>query len=193
MLQQSLESGCELDDVVLVYCLNDIADIVPQWQAINDRIYAKLLVPPEKRNFFVENSWLINTLYFRWYALNDPDASNYYYFVRAAYDGSLWLKQQARLRRFRDLVESHGGRFLVVTFPFLHDLGPDYEYRDVHRQLAEFWSSLGVPHLDLLDTFTSERPQDIVVNAFDAHPNEKAHAMAAQAILKFLDAHRNGE
>ena len=49
------------------------------------------------------------------------------------------------------------------------------------------WERLSVPHLDLLDVFEGEPPEDLVVNPYDAHPNEHAHRLAAAAILRFLD------
>jgi hypothetical protein len=53
-------------------------------------------------------------------------------------------------------------------------------------QLNDFWSTIGVPHLDLLNTYSGNRPGDLVVNRMDAHPNEASHEMAADAILPFL-------
>jgi hypothetical protein len=80
-----------------------------------------------------------------------------------------------------------GGRLLVVTFPFLQALGPDSEYRPIHERLAAFWRSAGVPHLDLLHLFEGHPPEEITVSARDPHPNEQAHAMAAEAISAFVD------
>ena len=40
--------------------------------------------------------------------------------------------------------------------------------------------------LDLLPAYRAHRDEDLVVNRFDAHPNERAHAIAAKEILAFL-------
>ena len=74
----------------------------------------------------------------------------------------------------------------MITFPFLHALGANYEYRFVHEELDQFWKGLNVPHLDLLPLFGQSAPQQITVNRFDAHPNEYAHALAAGVIESFL-------
>jgi hypothetical protein len=74
----------------------------------------------------------------------------------------------------------------VVTFPFLQHLGPGYEFRAVHAQLGKFWQELGVPHLDLLDLYEAHRNERLTVNSHDAHPNVRAHALAAEAILDFV-------
>lgn len=75
---------------------------------------------------------------------------------------------------------------MVVTFPFLHALAPDYRYKSIHRQLDNFWQQLQVSHLDLLSEFETCEPADVVVSRVDAHPNELAHRRAAEAITGFL-------
>jgi lysophospholipase L1-like esterase len=182
-LQDVLRQGYQLDTVVLVYCLNDISDIVPEWNAILDRIKRGGSGP----GFFAEHSYFANVLFWRLSALRNPDVANYYGFVRSAYAGPIWDRQMQRLRQVRDIVRGAGGRFAVVTFPFLHALGSGYEHRDVHRRLDAFWHGLGVPHLDLLPVLEAHADEPLVVNRFDAHPNERASALAAGAILPFVD------
>jgi hypothetical protein len=106
--------------------------------------------------------------------------------VREAYSGPLWEQQAERLEAFRDLVQAHGGHLAVVTFPFLHALGLNYEYRFVHDELDRFWRQVGVPHLDLLPVFEGLPPSRVTVNRFDAHPIEYANKLAAAAIDKWL-------
>lgn len=174
--------GYEFDHVVLAYCLNDVSELVPEWQEAIDRIYQQ---PTE--GFFLANSYLINTWYYRWKVGKDPDLSRYFRYVLEAYDGPLWKVQRARLRRLKGLIESQGGRLLVVTFPFFHTLGADYPYRSAHEKLGALWGESSVPHLDLLETFKSSDRRKLVVNPHDSHPNERAHTMAATAILEFLN------
>ena len=78
-------------------------------------------------------------------------------------------------------------KFMVVTFPFLQNLGPNYPYADVHEKLNAFWTDQGIPHLDLLETYKPFKPSQLVVGKYDAHPNEFAHKKAAEAIDGFLD------
>jgi hypothetical protein len=182
LLNDWLRRGYEIDHLVLVYCLNDISDILPEWNAIIDRIKG------EKPGYLVEHSYLANILYYRLRGMRDPDVSNYYHFVTNAYDGRVWQSHQQRLARLKAIVEQHGGTLSVVTFPFLHAIGPGYEYQHIHDKLRAFWASQGVPHLDLLDAYAGRSPREITVNHFDAHPNELAHRLAATAIEQFLDA-----
>ncbi|MDG1896708.1 MAG: SGNH/GDSL hydrolase family protein [Fuerstiella sp.] len=181
-LHRAAETGYEADAVVLVYCLNDVADIVPEWQTVAHRIYEA-----PKPGFFVQHSFLLNTLHYRVRSLREPDIGNYYSFVRQGYTGTLWQYHRERMLAMRDIVESMGGTFLVVTFPFLHALDEEYEYRNHHDQLDLLWKELNVPHLDLLPVFEPYSPEIVVVSPYDAHPNEFAHGLAEVAILDFLE------
>jgi hypothetical protein len=172
----------ELDLVILIYNLNDIADIVPEWQDNLRRIYGG----PEP-GFLVKHSYLFNTVYYWRKAARDPDVSNYYQFVQQAYFGPLWAEQKKRLKNIRDFVEARQGRLLVVTFPFIHLLGVSYPYTSIHEKLDNLWKELHVSHLDLFRAFKNCRAGDLVVNRRDAHPNERAHEIAANAILSFLE------
>lgn len=181
-LDLSAQSRYQLDLVVLVYCLNDLSDIVPKWRSTLQRIYKS-----SDPGFFAKHSYLFNTIYFRLKAAHDPDVADYYQFVRENYEGSVWEAQQTRLEQLKDHIEQRGGRLVVVTFPFVHALGEDYPYREAHERLGRFWESLHVPHLDLLETLEAYEPGELIVNARDAHPNELAHRLASEKMLEFLD------
>jgi len=84
------------------------------------------------------------------------------------------------------VVQAHGGRLAVMTFPFMQALGPHYEYQFIHDKLDQFWRELEVPHLDLLSVYKDLPPQQLTVNPYDAHPNEYANQLAADALNKFL-------
>jgi len=179
--EELVRQGYQFDQVVLVYVLNDIGDVTDEAYIVDARVRSN---PPT--NFFIRHSFFLDTYYYWFRGRFDPDVSNYYQFVRKLYNGPTWEAQQKRLLSLRDFIESHGGRFRVVTFPFLHRLGPGYDYRPVHAQLGQFWRDAGVPHLDLLPLFEAHASANWVVNRHDAHPNQAAHALAAKAIAEFL-------
>jgi hypothetical protein len=172
--------GYDMDIMVLVYCLNDIDDLIEPWQEKLKQLYA------HPTPFVIRQSYLLDTLYNRWKIATDSELHDYDGLLVDAYNDSHWRIQQARLRELRDIVVSGGGRFVVVTFPFMHHMGPDNPFREVHEKLDAFWSQLGTPHLDLLPVFSSHASQTLVVNQRDPHPNEKAHALAAAAVEKFV-------
>lgn len=179
-LNRAFKKGYQVDLVVLVYCLNDIGDLMPEPSEALSQILA------HRGGWLAENSYFVNLLYHRYLASRLPLVRDYFGFVRDAYRGPLWEQQQKRLEAFRDSVQAHGGRLAVVTFPFLHALGPHYEYQFVHDQLARFWRELKVPHLDLLPVYQALPPSRLTVNPYDAHPNELANKLAANAIDQFL-------
>jgi hypothetical protein len=184
-LTRTAGHGYDLDVVVLIYCLNDVSDLLPRWKELHDRLRR----PPQVGGFLLDNSYLINTLYYRLRVRWEPDTADYFDWVRDAYTGPLWRRQLARLRALRDEVSRRGGRLLVVSFPYMHSVGPDYQFLEVHRQLDQTWKEWDVPHLDLLGVYDAGPASDLVVNRYDAHPNERAHRMAADAILPFVERH----
>jgi hypothetical protein len=181
-LREVLAAGYQLQDVVLVYCLNDVADLQPEYA----QMLAQVTAEAARTGWLRRHSYLVDFLYCRYRAWRDPRLRDYYPFVRDAYRSSLWQQQKQRLRLLRDLVQSHGGRLFVVTFPFLHALGPAYPWQSVHDELDQLWRDLNVPHLDLLPCYTNYPPARLTINRFDAHPNEFANQLAAEAMDKFL-------
>lgn len=168
----------DFDRVVLVYCLNDIGDIFSK-------------PPPSPRpeqNSLVRSSFLINTLYFQCKARRDPELANYYGYLRDAYEDETFETQKERLTEFRDKCRDLRCRPAVVIFPFMHSLGANYDFRTAHERLREFIDEIDVPCLDLLATFESHAGERLTVNRFDAHPNERAHVLAADAILPWLES-----
>jgi lysophospholipase L1-like esterase len=191
LMKKAFARGYQVDQVVLVYCLNDIGDLMPPQADATGRVLAEL----DNSGWLWHNSYMMNLWHHHYTASRDPYLGNYCFFVREAYGGLLWQQQKERLKAFRDLIEAHGGHLAVVTFPFLHALGPNYEYRFIHDQLNRLWQELGVPHLDLLSLYKDLPSSRLTVNRFDAHPNEYANKLAAEAIDKWLqelDATRTG-
>lgn len=181
-LDSYTDRGYQVDRVVLVYCLNDINDLLADWMANLDRIANQIAARPQ----ICDDSYLLDTLYYRLVIARLPWIRNYFSYVREAYQGEKWEQQKERLRKLRALVERRGGKLSVMTFPFLNALGPHYEYQFVHDELNAFWREEHVPHLDLLPVYQGMKPAEVTVNAFDAHPNERANALAAEKLDVFL-------
>jgi hypothetical protein len=174
--------GYQVDQVVLVYCLNDINDLLTEWAStqasITNRVSGRLP--------FYDDSYFLDIAYHRLTIAQIPWVKNYFSFVCEAYRGGKWEEQKQRLHTLHEVVARRGGKLSVVTFPFLNALGPEYEYQFVHDQLNTFWREENVPHLDLLPVFKNHRPAQLTVNPFDAHPNEFANALAAERINRLL-------
>ncbi len=74
----------------------------------------------------------------------------------------------------------------MVIFPFVREVGEDYPFRAAHAQIVEFCKAEKIPVLDLEPVFRRHAGESLVVSRFDAHPNERAHAIAAEAIERDL-------
>jgi len=183
LLKKAQSRDYQFDEVVLVYCLNDVCDLL---MAPGEPFEGRLPPLDQRGPWFTRGSYFLDLMYNRYKAAQNPFVKDYFSFVKDGYRGKYWEKQQARLNELRDFVQSHGGHLTVVTFPFLNALGPKYDYGFVHDELNQLWSNLHVPHLDLLPVYAGHHSSELTVNAHDAHPNELADKLAAEAIDRVL-------
>jgi lysophospholipase L1-like esterase len=104
------------------------------------------------------------------HGLYGPDAPSWPYFV-----------EQAR-GLVRD-AQRRGVRIVVAIFPMFTRL-EDYPFEAEHAAAAEVFREAGADVLDLLPVFSGQSTTDLAVSATDAHPNENAHRLAAEAIAE---------
>ena len=170
----------QLDVVVLVYQINDIGEVMTGWV----QEYRKMMADDFRNSWLCQNSYFVNLFYHRWQLRRNAYMQNYFDEVEAAYKGPLWETEKIGLLAFQNLTRIRGGQMLlVVTFPYMDQA---LRFKPVHEQLNRYWKEQGVPHLDLLATFSNLPPAKLVANPHDAHPNEYAHELAALAIDEFL-------
>ena len=170
----------QIDVLVLVYQINDIGEVMPGWV----QEYRKMMADDFRNGWICQNSYFVNLFYHRWQLRRNSYLAKYFDEVEAAYKGQLWEIEKIGLGAFQNLTRMRGGQLLlVVTFPYMDQA---MRFKPVHEQLDRYWKENGVPHLDLLATFSNLPPAKLVANPHDAHPNEYAHQLAAQAIDDFL-------
>ncbi|MCB9234905.1 MAG: SGNH/GDSL hydrolase family protein [Bacteroidia bacterium] len=174
--------GYEYQVVVLVYNLNDIAQLVPEMQAM----YARIRDFSANEGYLTRESYLVNELVLNRFASREEGFANYQKWLLEAYQGSVWEQQKQILRDFKQHSLAYGQDLMVVTFPFLQEDGGKFD--PVYEQMGRFWAAEGVPNLDLRTIFENNDASELVVNAQDAHPNELAHRLAASPIAVFLQA-----
>ena len=96
----------------------------------------------------------------------------------AALDG---MAGQARAR---------GARFLVVIFPIFHRVGgAGYPLKAVHADLVRSLAARGVDALDLQPAYAGRADEELWVDPADQHPNDVAHAIAAEQVRQWLVQH----
>ena len=62
----------------------------------------------------------------------------------------------------------------------------DYPFAAIHERIAGICRDKNVPLLDLLPAYRCYRAEDLWVHPTDHHPNEIAHRIAAEELLRFL-------
>lgn len=184
LLEDFARQGYRTDVIVLVYNVNDIEDLTPQARAL----YADLNAAAP-RSWLLRETFLPNFLYLRWQIFNRPDVRNYFAWIGDAYRGPIWEHQQRRLDEVRRDCQRINCRLWVVLFPLVHNLDQPNPLAEAHEAIAEYWRYHDVPLLDLTDVLREHADESLVVSRIDAHPNERAQQLAAEAMWQFLREH----
>lgn len=181
VLDHSFEAGGRLDEAVYVLCLNDI-------EAFHDATMSRSssLAHFEPPGFLFRDTYFFNWLYFRTQVLFQPETRGYYSFVKEYYQGEPWQRFREMLGQTSVLCRENHCRFRVAVFPFLHNLGPDYPFGEIHQMIVTDCRALGIDCLDLAPALSQHADERLTVNPFDAHPNERAHEIAATALHQWL-------
>ena len=110
---------------------------------------------------------------------------------RALYEDSApgWRDTREALRAMGRLCRERGVPLLVAIFPmFANPLDGRYPFQQVHAKVAQAAAAAGARVVDLMEVYRGRRWELLVVNGYeDEHPNEIAHRLAADAILRALD------
>ena len=166
------------DHVILGYCLNDPDDLLPP-----DRWFDREAAPgiPWMKQ---TRSFLADYLWFHLRLAKDPRVRDFFSYEKEAYDDpKIWAVQCDQFRRIAATCRAASIRLDVIVFPFFQVWGEDYPFATCHDRVVAAWKALGVDAIDLRDCYRGIPGADLVVNRFDAHPNERAHEIAARTIL----------
>ncbi len=175
------ENGHKIDTMIYVLCLNDIETYHRRHET-----YYQDLSRHNPQFFLFHDTYFFNWVYFRLRQFTVPAVNGYYSFVQDYYSGDPWRLMSQDIEDVHLECQKHKADFRVVIFPFLHNLGPSYPFRNAHQEIAKFCESKGIRVLDLEPVLSPSADKGLTVNRFDAHPNELAHKLAADAMLKKL-------
>jgi hypothetical protein len=176
-----LKAGYETEMLIYVLCLNDIEGYDPRTSAAIQE-----LQQAEPKFFLLTDTYFLNWLYFRLMQINRPGARDYFPHLVDSYELNAWDGFSRKLDQLHRRCQEHDVELRLVIFPFLNQLGPDYPFLDAHGKLVEHCNRSAIPVLDLEPVFRGHAGEDLTVNRFDSHPNERAHGIAAQAIREHL-------
>jgi hypothetical protein len=106
-------------------------------------------------------------------------------------DSPGWKKSRIALDEIHGLLRERGIPFLVVIFPFFHELDGDYPFQKIHQIVVAHCVSAQIPVLDLRESYRAYNGPELWVHESDQHPNELANRIAAQSIVTYLKSHRS--
>lgn len=187
LLREALEWQPQV--VILGICLNDMEDYAnpaDMWvwrDATIPHKPGRLLQPLTQRSRAL--AWVYRQ---KEYIRCRPAFVDYY---RRIYnpDYAGWGRSTHALELFRNDCANEGAAFGAIIFPLLSE-GCEknrYPFDFVHEALHARLDALGVPYLDLLETFRGKMPVRMqAMPNVDVHPSEIAHRMAAEALLVWL-------
>ncbi len=183
VLTQLYSNGHRVEVAAYVMCLNDIEMFHDRPMAFNDELAALR----DRPQFFLwRDTYFFNWAYYRSILLRQSSAHNYYDFVKEYYAGAAWDRMTNALSRVDELTRSNDSQFVVVVFPFLHNLGEQYPFAEIHQQISAGCRERGIPCIDLLPALQAHAGERLTVNPFDAHPNERAQRLVAEDLRRQL-------
>ena len=97
-----------------------------------------------------------------------------------------WEKAKSNIRKIKQYENKRSAVTGLVVFPILVELDERYPFRAVCNTIMEFAMKNNIPAHSLLPAFMGLNGKDLWVSPYDQHPNEKAHLIAAQSMLPFV-------
>jgi len=99
-----------------------------------------------------------------------------------------WQQFSQSFGAIKRLAEKKGVPVVAVVFPLFHyPLDGSYPFKDIHHSITQMLSERNIPWLDLLHRYHNLDYQRLqILPGKDAHPNEIAHRIAAEAIYRWL-------
>jgi len=181
VMKATLKEGYRAKIFVYCYMLNDIEGYDPRTtEAIKE------IQKHQPQHWLWTRTYFFNWLFFRWQQYQAGRTVDYFPHLRDSYRSPVWNSVKATLIRMRNVAAERDVELRVAIFPFMHNLGAEYPFREVHQQLAAFCRLEKIPVLDLEPVFTAHLQEGLVVSRFDNHPNERGHELAADALLSEL-------
>jgi hypothetical protein len=175
------------DVVVLGYVLNDSEDAEAA-EARRARDWAE--EKREKREkHFLDRSALFRLVATRVWATAENRRRRIGYHTMYRPDAPGWVAGQKALKLMGSLCTERGVPLLVVIFPlFGQPLDASYPFTELHAQVSQAAAAAGAKVVDLFPAYNGKRWDLLVVEGVaDEHPNEIAHRIAADTIMKALD------
>lgn len=185
------------DRIYLGYCLNDAEPLLFTKTADGawERRQRGAELPENVGTPQVPSPWRFSRLTrLAWLALKAPAESRRtieHYRSLYAPGSSTWARTRAALAEIAALAREHGIPASVIVFPVFFELDHGYPFLDLHRQVCESVTELGMECIDLYPVFERFHGPELWVHPGDQHPDEQAHRLAAERIFDALKKEAN--
>ena len=97
-----------------------------------------------------------------------------------------WRESREHLRELVERARAHGTRVALAVLPILVELDSSYPFQAEVDLFVELGRTLELPTCDLLPALRGHRGPELWVSPLDQHPNPRAHALIARALLPFV-------
>ncbi len=102
------------------------------------------------------------------------------------HDSPGWIAARHALDAARQLAEQERFDLVLMVLPVLWRLSDEYPFQIIHERVVSHARERGIAVLDLLPSFAGHDGPELWVHATNQHPNATAHAIAGEALYRFL-------
>lgn len=172
----------EFDIVIWQYFLNDIQRFE---KSTGTPIISRNSQQAKIAQYLSNKSFFFDYLYWRFSARYNKTFRE----LRNA-DISLYRQEETLAKHFEETAsflngaKSEDRQVIVIIFPFIYYLGPNYPAVDIHQLLTEHFEENGASVVDLLADLGDKDAKGLWASPFDSHPNEFVHQIAAQRLYE---------
>ncbi|GIX03098.1 MAG: hypothetical protein KatS3mg113_0104 [Planctomycetaceae bacterium] len=138
----------------------------------------------EPRFWLWRYTYFYNWLYHRWQGVLARGEFDYYGYLAEAATGEAWEHFDHKLNELWQLTSARGMTLHFVIFPLLTTLGMESDpFAPLYERVITWCRLHDVACIDLRESLRPHLTEGLMLHAFDPHPNQRAHALAAQALL----------
>lgn len=94
------------------------------------------------------------------------------------------VRHKEQIATFLADLEKENKKVVVVIFPLLTLLGPNYPAQNIHQMMGEHFRANGAQVIDILEFLEGKNGRDLWASEFDSHPNKEVHKLVAEKIYE---------
>jgi hypothetical protein len=175
----------EPDMILLSYHMNDIAGAAMQ---AGIRLPFQTRPPSRFVRLFVDRSYFVNFLYWRYfrYSAMDRTVKTYFHYLGQAYfNPAAWRIHQGTLTDLVDYTKERNIPLAVLVFPDLSDIGKTKKFTS---KVVDLMRDRHIKVIDLAEILEGRDAETLVVSKIDAHPSPLLHREIGERLYQELGA-----